>query len=214
MLSVIVIVVLSYLVGSIPTSIIASRIARGQDIRRHGSGNAGATNVFRVMGWKAGVAVAIVDIAKGAFAALVISMIRIGGEHIPVNEEFTIQLMAGASAVLGHIWTIFADFKGGKGVATTIGMLIGTFPGGLIFGIPVFIGAVLITGYVSLSSILATAAIPMSLIFVDETGIWEVPAATIWFTIGVALLIIYTHRSNIQRLLTGNENRFGKKKAT
>jgi glycerol-3-phosphate acyltransferase PlsY len=210
MFSLFVILLLSYLVGSIPTSIIVSKLAQGIDIRQHGSGNAGGTNTFRILGWKAALIVVIVDIAKGAVAALVFAHILIGNDVLPISYRAT-QFLAGLAAVCGHIWTAFAGFRGGKGVATGAGMLLGTLPGGLLIAVPVFAIVVYLTGYVSLSSILATTMVAIGFIIMDETGIYNFTPLSIWMMIGLAALIIFSHRSNVKRLFDGKENSFKKK---
>ena len=122
MIAITVIAVLSYLMGSIPTSIIVARCRRGIDIRQFGSGNAGGTNAFRVLGWKAGVFVLLVDISKGLVATMLISRLMYGPipftNKTPFDDYTVVQIIAGISAILGHIWTVFAGFKGGKGMAT------------------------------------------------------------------------------------------------
>jgi glycerol-3-phosphate acyltransferase PlsY len=154
MISVGLVVILSYLVGSVPTSIIVARYVRGIDIRQFGSGNAGGTNVLRVLGWRAGVFVIAMDIAKGLFATMVVARLLYGPFPFPNTtpfDDFTlVQIMAGSSAILGHVWTLFAGFKGGKGIATSAGMLLGIAPVevGVSFG--VFLLVVLISHYVSL----------------------------------------------------------------
>ncbi|MBN8586690.1 MAG: glycerol-3-phosphate 1-O-acyltransferase PlsY [Rhodothermia bacterium] len=212
MLSLILILTLSYLVGSIPTSIVVSKLFKGIDIREHGSGNAGGTNTFRILGRNAALIVVVVDVLKGLVAALFISQIRIGNEPLPISEKYNaIMYMAGLAAVMGHIWTIFAGFRGGKGVATGMGMVLGTLPGGALIGLPVFIAIVWLTGYVSLSSILSALAIPFAFVIMDETGIYNFSPVAIWFTIGLSLLIVFAHRTNIKRLFEGSESSFKKK---
>lgn len=209
MLSLITILVLSYLVGSIPTSIVISKILKGIDIRNYGSGNAGGTNTYRILGKQAALVVVLVDVAKGAVAAGLISQIRIGGEALPISDKYhAIMYMAGMAAVFGHIWTIFAGFRGGKGVATGLGMILGTLPGGILIGLPVFIAVVAMTGYVSLSSISAALAIPLTFVIMDETGLYNFSPVAIWFMIGLGLLIVFAHRANIKRLLEGTESSF------
>ncbi len=121
------IIILSYLIGSIPTSIIISKAAKGIDIREHGSGNAGGTNVMRVLGWKHGVLVILLDALKGVLAVIVVARLHYGSmpfENATPFDDFTlVQIIAGVSAVIGHVWTVFAGFKGGKGIATAVGML-------------------------------------------------------------------------------------------
>jgi len=205
------IIILSYLTGSIPTSIITGKLLKGIDIRDHGSGNAGATNVYRLLGWKAGVFVSIVDIGKGTFATLVISSIRYGGDALPI-DIYLVQLIAGVSVVIGHMWTIFAGFKGGKGVATAAGMILGLYPFAVIFSLCVFAIAVFLTGFVSLGSILASATLPVTLFILERYFSQEIPDFLFWFSVGVASMIIIAHHSNIRRLINGTESSFKKKK--
>lgn len=211
MVSLVVIVLLSYLVGSIPTAVVVSKWFFGFDIRQHGSGNAGGTNAARVMGWKVGVIVAALDILKGVVAALVISKLRI--DPLPVGD-FTISLMAGSAAVLGHVWTVFAGFRGGKGVATFIGSLLGVYPIALICFLVVFLVTGFTTKYVSLASMLAGATLPLTLALMNEIvpGV-HVPGILFWFSAGLAVFIVYTHRANLRRLLAGQEKKFGAKTA-
>ena len=210
MFTVLVIIVLSYLVGSFPTSIIFGKIFRGIDIRNYGSGNAGGTNAFRVMGWKIGLSVMIIDVAKGLLATVLVSQIRIG----PVSlAPVYLQIIAGFSAVIGHIWTIFAGFHGGKGVGTAAGMLIGLYPVAFVLVFIIFLLVLFTTRYVSLSSMTAASSLPFILLILDKLGRPYKPQLLV-LSIFIALLIIFTHRSNIKRLLAGNENRvrFGGKK--
>lgn len=209
MLSIILVIALSYLAGSFPTSIITGKILKGIDIREHGSGNAGATNVFRVLGWKPGVFVMLFDIFKGFAATWWLSRINIG----PVPVDFSImQLVAGCAAIFGHIWTVFAGFKGGKGVGTAAGMIVALYPLALVFCLGVFILVFLLTKIVSLSSIAAAITLPIVLtIFRYATNV-PVTLPLYLFGFFASALIIYTHRTNIKRLLNGTENRFGKKK--
>ncbi|GBD94498.1 glycerol-3-phosphate acyltransferase [bacterium BMS3Abin05] len=210
MLTLLAIVVLSYLIGSFPTSIIFGKIFKGIDIRDYGSGNAGGTNAFRVMGWKIGISVMMIDVAKGLIATVLISQIRI--DPISVAPVY-LQIIAGFSAVIGHIWTIFAGFRGGKGVGTAAGMLIGLYPIAFIFVFIVFLLVLVTTRYVSVSSMTAAASLPLFLLILDYFGRAYKPQLMVLSLI-IVLLIIFTHRSNIKRLFAGNENRvrFGKKK--
>lgn len=197
-------VIIAYLVGSIPTAIIYGKIFRGIDIREHGSGNAGATNVFRVMGWKSGLIVLLIDITKGLIATLFIYKIAINS--IP-SEPVLIQIIAGLSAVFGHIWTIFAGFKGGKGVGTGAGMIIGIIPEAVLVGLIIFIITVGLTRFVSLGSVLASITIPFYLFFKKTFFQGGVSKTIMLFALFIPILIIYTHRSNIVRLLNGTENK-------
>ncbi|KPK96317.1 hypothetical protein AMJ80_00770 [bacterium SM23_31] len=205
MLSIFIILILGYFTGSIPTSIIAGKLLRGIDIREHGSGNPGATNVFRVLGWKAGVVVGLLDLAKGFIATVYISRIAFG--EIPVSESL-VQILAGLAAVCGHVWTVFAGFRGGKGVLTAAGMFFGLAPGTTLVCIVVFCIAAFPTRYVSLGSI--SAAVTLAVIMSVRKFIMhhEIEMPLLIFTLIISLLIIYTHRSNIKRLINGTENKF------
>lgn len=195
---------LSYLIGSIPTSIIAGKLLRGIDIREHGSGNAGATNVFRVLGWKAGVAVLIIDMLKGFVPTVWISQLPQGALGWPA---INFQIIAGLCAVFGHIWTVFAGFKGGKGVGTGAGMLIGLAPAAVGICVVVFVLVVAITRYVSLGSMLASLALPVVIFVKHYTLHQPQPTQLMVFSMFIPALIVYTHRSNIRRLMEGTENR-------
>ncbi|NTU52329.1 MAG: glycerol-3-phosphate acyltransferase [Chlorobiaceae bacterium] len=231
MLTFIAIIAVSYLIGSIPTSIIAARMLKGIDIRKFGSGNAGGTNAFRVLGWKAGLAVTLIDIAKGTVAAVqVVALFKaypLGA--YPDMNEVALRLVAGMSAVIGHVFTVFAGFKGGKGVSTAAGMLIGIAPVSMLMVIGVFILTVTASRYVSVGSILAALAFP--LIIAIRKYIFELGSGLDYSFFGkwfvhdsldyhllifggiVAAAIIYTHRANIKRLFSGTENRlsFGRR---
>ncbi len=203
-------IILSYLVGSIPTAIITGKILRGIDVRQYGSGNAGATNAFRVLGWKAGLFVLLFDMGKGLIATVLIYKLAVApGFFDPV----VLKIIAGLSAVFGHIWTVFASFKGGKGVGTGAGMLLGLFPQAVGVAVLVFIIVVAVTRYVSLGSILASLTIPVYLLF--DVFILNEPVhpALMILALLIPLLIIFTHRSNIQRLIKGEENKIQFKKA-
>lgn len=213
MLPIAIIAILSYLVGSIPTSIIIARKMRGIDIRQHGSGNAGGTNAFRVLGWKAGTFVILMDMAKGLFATLVISQMMYGTfpfeNATPFDDYTVVQIIAGCAAIFGHVWTVFAGFRGGKGIATAGGMLLGIAPVevGISFG--VFLIVFLVSQYVSLGSLSAAVAFPLTMFLRENVFMVNVRGynTLIFFTIGIALLIIFTHRTNIGRLLKGTESR-------
>jgi glycerol-3-phosphate acyltransferase PlsY len=213
MLPITIIAVLSYLVGSIPTSIIVAKAARGIDIRQHGSGNAGGTNVIRVLGWKAGVFVIVMDIAKGLLATLVVARLMYGPipfeNRTPFDDFTLVQIIAGCAAIFGHVWTLFAGFRGGKGIATAGGMLIGVAPVEVAVSFGVFAVVFLISQYVSLGSLSAAIAFPLTMFFRENVFMADVQGynTLIFFSIGISLLIFFTHRSNIQRLLRGTENK-------
>lgn len=215
MISIAIIAILSYLVGSIPTAIIVAKAKKGIDIRQHGSGNAGGTNVIRVLGWKTGLFVIVCDMAKGLFATMVVSLLIfvLPFETRPPFDDYTVvQIIAGCVAMLGHIWTLFAGFKGGKGIATAGGMLIGIAPIEVAVSLGVFAIVLLISHYVSLGSLTAATTFPLTMFLRENFFMVEIPGyhTLIWFSVGISLLIIYTHRSNVQRLLKGTENRISR----
>ncbi|MFP4372994.1 MAG: glycerol-3-phosphate 1-O-acyltransferase PlsY [Spirochaetaceae bacterium] len=195
---------IGYLLGSIPTSIIVGKLFFGKDIRAYGSGNAGASNAFRVFGGPAGLGVVAGDIGKGAAAVLI-------GGLLPAPEAVgpaVVAFAAGAAAVVGHIWTVFARFKGGKGVATAGGVLLALYPVSFAGAFLVFLAALVLSGYTSLGSILAALSFPLIMAGVVATGIHEVPPFLRYLSVPLALLILFTHRSNFGRLMRGEENRF------
>jgi glycerol-3-phosphate acyltransferase PlsY len=214
------IIILSYLIGSIPTSIIISKAAKGIDIREHGSGNAGGTNVMRVLGWKHGVLVILLDALKGVLAVVVVARLHYGSmpfENATPFDDFTlVQIIAGISAVIGHIWTVFAGFKGGKGIATALGMLLMIVTVDMLIAIGVFILVVTFSRYVSLGSLAGAIAVPLALIVRENIFNVDIPNynTLLPFLIFMALLVIFTHRKNVTRLLNGNESKisFSKKK--
>lgn len=199
MTSIIAIIILSYLAGSFPTSIIVSRLFKGIDIRDHGSGNAGATNVYRIVGWQAALIVVIVDIGKGTLATVLISSLQLGA--MPDISHSFFQIMAGVSAILGHSYPIFAGFRGGKGVATGAGMIMGLYPLIFLICLGVFILIVISTGTVSLASMLAAVTLPVAVFFLNGTS--DLPLFI--FSLIIPLFIIYTHRENVGRLIRGEE---------
>ena len=205
------VVVLSYLIGSTPTSIIVSKFLKDIDIRDFGSGNAGGTNVLRTLGWGPGLVVMFVDIAKGWVASYYIS--RLGYEN-EILSPMLVQIIAGVSAILGHVYTVFARFKGGKGVGTAAGMLLAIYPVALIFCLLVFLIVAFTSKFVSLASMLAAITLPVSLYLLEVYAGRSTQPGQFYFALFVMLFILYTHRSNIQRLLKGEENRFGVKTGT
>lgn len=215
MLSLSIIIALSYLIGSIPTSILAARYLRGIDIRKHGSGNAGATNVFRVLGPRIGVSVMLIDLAKGLLAVGLISQIRIGGEALPAffgsYGYWWIMVIAGGAAVLGHIYTLYAGFKGGKGVATGAGVAFALAPIPVIVALTLFSLIVWGTRYVSLGSMIAAASLPVTQFIRHWIFGVTIPVPIMWFCAIIPLLILFTHRQNIVRLFRGTESRIGNK---
>jgi len=206
MSSLILLIILSYLMGSLPTAILVGKALSGIDIREHGSGNAGGSNVFRVLGWKAGVFVMAVDVFKG-FAATYWLPRLLPQDLVAMPSA---QLIAGICAIFGHIWTVFAGFRGGKGVGTAAGMLLALFPQALLVCFLLFIVVLLATRIVAAASITAAVALPVTLTLFRCQLHKTVPLPLYVFSFFAALLIIYTHRSNIRRMIGGTENRFGK----
>ncbi len=208
MFELILILLASYLTGSIPTSIIIGKVTKGIDIREHGSGNAGGTNVFRVLGWKYALVVVVFDVFKGWLPTAVYATSL---QSLPIQDIGVIQILCGFAAVLGHIYTIFAGFKGGKGVGTVGGMLIALFPTAVPLCLIVFVITLILTGYVSVGSILAAISLPIFLFILPPLGIADpAPLSLLVFSLLIPWFIIFTHRSNISRLRNGSENRFEK----
>ena len=197
---------LAYLLGSIPTSVWAGKWFFGIDIREHGSGNAGATNAFRILGAKTAVVVLIVDMLKGMAA---VGLSALVASSFEAAEGFSIfRFMLGISALLGHVYPVFAGFRGGKGIATLAGVVLVLFPAVVIICLVVFVLALVATRYVSLGSILAALTFPIALILLPG----QMLVSEILFAFLVAVFVPYTHRSNIRRLLKGNENKFSFKR--
>jgi glycerol-3-phosphate acyltransferase PlsY len=205
MYSLLMIVVLAYLVGSFPTSVVFGRMTKRIDIREYGSRNAGGTDAFRALRWQAGLIVTSVDIAKGVLAVLLVSRIRV--DVLPIDHQL-VQIIAGASAVIGHIWTVLAKFNGGKGVATAAGVLFALYPWAGFTGLIIFLIIASTTRYVSLGSISSAFILPLLLFTWNRIFERPVSVSFILLSIIIGGLICYTHRSNIRRLLNGTENRF------
>jgi len=195
------IIVLAYLLGSIPTSVWVSRYFFDIDIRDYGSGNAGATNTFRVLGSKWGTLVMVVDMLKGLLAVKLVYLLP----YIIENDfaRTNLQIGLGLAAVLGHIFPIWADFRGGKGVATLFGLVLGVSPWSSLCCVGVFLLVLYLTRFVSLSSILASIAFPIFIlvIFNVDNHAYRI------FAVAVALMVILTHQKNISRILKGSESK-------
>jgi glycerol-3-phosphate acyltransferase PlsY len=198
------IVVLAYLLGSVPVGYLLVRIFRKQDIRTVGSGNIGATNVLRSGGKGLGLATFILDVVKGASAVLLGA--ALAAPLLPSVPERNVEALAAICAVIGHMFPVWLRFRGGKGVATGFGVFLVAAPLAALASITLFIFVFAITRYVSLSSILGAASFP---IFAWFTVPGPKPAFFIAVQIMVALLIIVKHHPNIRRLLSGTEHRFG-----
>ncbi len=197
-------VITAYLLGSIPTAVWYGQAFFGLDIRQYGSGNAGATNTFRVLGKRAGTIVMLVDVLKGYTAAILSSLLWYT-DVITENEILTFKIVFGLVAVMGHLYPIFADFKGGKGVATLLGMMLATHPEMAVVCIGIFLLVVIASQYVSLGSIMAALAFPV-LLLLQIFGQKENPLL-IGFGFVIFLLVVLTHQKNIGRILRGRENR-------
>lgn len=196
-------ILMAYMLGSIPSAVWVGKMLYGIDVRDYGSGNAGATNTFRVLGKKAGLPVLIMDILKGFLA---VKMVWLTGKYLPDTQQFiNLELSLGIASLLGHIFPIFAGFRGGKGVATLLGILCAVHLGAALICIGVFVLTLLLTQYVSLSSMMAALTFPISIMFIyHET----VPGLNI-FAMFVCILVLITHQKNIERLLRGEEGKVG-----
>ena len=188
----------AYLAGSFPTSFLGGRLA-GIDLREHGSKNLGATNVYRVLGWRYAIPVGLIDIAKGAIPVALASSAAGGREWFP--------LAVGCAAILGHVFSLFLRFRGGKGVATAAGVVLALAPAALGVSAVVWVVVLATTGFVSLASMLGALAFPVSVRLVYPTSVY-----VFWVGVALAAFIVFTHRSNIARLLAGTENRFGRRR--
>jgi acyl phosphate:glycerol-3-phosphate acyltransferase len=191
----------SYLLGAIPTSYLAARVFRGIDLREHGSRNLGATNLYRVLGWRFAIPVGLFDAAKGAIPVLLFAP--------RISDSQVVALLCGVVAIVGHVFSVFVRFRGGKGVATAAGVMLALTPAAL--GVAALVWALLVylTGYVSLGSIVAAAVFPVAVFLLERPDRPEI----LWVDALVAAAIIWLHRTNIKRLLQGTENRFGRRAA-
>ena len=194
--------VISYLLGAVPTSVIIGKAVRGIDVREHGSGSAGATNTWRVLGWKTGVSVLALDAGKGAAAAALVPLIHFG--HLPFTAPL-IAILCGLSAVIGHVFPVYVGFRGGKGVATGAGMLIAVAPIPVGLAIGIFGLSMFLFGMVSLSSILAVMSVPISIVILNSFSGASYHPLLLAITCALALFIIFNHRENIGRIVHGNE---------
>lgn len=185
----------SYLLGAVPTSYVGGRLSRGIDLRGWGSGNLGATNTFRVLGWRVALPVLIVDVLKGW--APVFYFPRLDGLSSPDWA-----LAYGAAAVIGHVFSLYVRFKGGKGVATSGGVLLALAPVATLVGFGAWLLVVLWTRIVSLASLVAAVIIPFVVYLTQGRS------TVFWLAVGLALFVLVAHRSNVRRLLRGEEHRF------
>lgn len=192
----------AYLFGSLPTGFLVAR-AKGIDIRAHGSGNIGASNVFRILGTPAGLVVLLTDALKGVAAVLLLPPLAARGW--PETEIVTLRLVAAIGAVLGHNYTCWLRFKGGKGIATSAGVLAALAPPTFLVTVTTFCVVLAATRYVSLGSISAAAVLPVA------AWITQAPRPIFWLATLLGFLAIWKHRSNLQRLLAGTERRLGQR---
>ena len=200
-------VITAYILGSIPTAVWTSKIFHGIDIREHGSGNAGATNVIRVLGWKTGIPVLLIDMAKGWAATMLPVFFNLADRESALL--INLQILTGITAIIGHIFPVFAGFRGGKGVATIFGVLVGINPVITLICLGVFLIVFIITGIVSVSSMTAGIAFPVFLLTLFDTPslIFKI------FSVFVAIALLITHKKNIKRLIKGEEQKLFKKKS-
>ncbi len=203
---ILIVVLVAYLLGSIPSSVWIGKIFYGIDVREHGSGNAGTTNTIRVLGYKAGIPVFIIDALKGWFAVFLTKIVF--GYFPSVEMPEYMSLIAAVAVVIGHIFPVFAGFRGGKGVATLLGVGFGLIPIPALIALGIFMVVLLCFGYVSLASITAAVTLP----FITYFFVMPDKILFLLLTIAVAIFIPITHRQNIKRLLNGTENKFLKKK--
>lgn len=193
-------ILVAYLLGSIPTSVWIGKIFYGIDVREHGSGNAGTTNTFRVLGKKAGIPVFLIDVLK---AYVAVNLVRFF-PYLPNTLSYVnLQLLFGIVAVIGHIFPIYVGFKGGKGVASLLGVTLAIVPIPALLAFAVFGIVLLISHYVSLGSMVAGCSFPFFVFFVEQTSILSLQIFSILF----AVLLLVTHRKNIIRLKNGEESK-------
>jgi len=191
-------VLVSYLLGAIPTSYLVVRLVKGQDLRRLGSGNLGATNLYRTLGWRYAIPVGLFDLLKGMVPVVVFGP-RAGGEPL-------VPLLLGIAALLGHVFSVFVKFRGGKGVATGAGIVLGLAPWAFLAAFAVWAVVVAATGYVSLGSMLAAVLLPPAVYLLHPER-----RDLVWVFALIAALIVFFHRANIKRLAAGTEHRFGRR---
>ena len=199
------VLLISYLIGAIPSAVIAGKLLKGIDVRKHGSRNVGGTNAWRVLGWKGGVPVSIVDVGKGAVAATLILRLPFG--PFPVDPTI-LPILCGLAAVIGHVFPIYIGFRGGKGVATGGGMLLAIAPIPVGMAAGVFAVALFSTGWVSLGSLLAAVTVPLAIVLLNTYTAAQYPTLLLGLTAVLAAFVWFTHRRNIVRIIHRNERCF------
>jgi glycerol-3-phosphate acyltransferase PlsY len=214
MLALIVVILISYLIGSIPSSIWVGKFM-GVDIRDYGSGNAGATNTFRILGWKPGVTVLLIDLFKGFVCSFWVSQLayQIASGPISIIPNWEVdpflQILCGVIAILGHMFPILANFDGGKGMATATGMLVAIEPISIAIAAGVFLIVMLTTRYVSLASLVAAFIYPLVLLLLRYGFEFTIDGSILIFGAVAGIGIIIKHLGNIRRLINGTENKVG-----
>lgn len=215
MLALVVVILISYLLGSIPSSIWVGKVAKGVDIRDHGSGNAGATNTFRILGWKPGVCVLLIDIFKGFVCSFWVSQLayQIASGPISIIPNWEVdpflQILCGVVAIIGHMFPIFANFDGGKGMATATGMLMAIEPISISIAIVVFLIVMFAFRYVSLASLVSAFIYPLVLLLLRYGFGLDIDGSILIFGAIAGIGLIIKHIGNIRRLLNGTENKVG-----
>ncbi len=200
--NIIIAIVVAYLIGSIATSVWIGRMFYGIDIRTKGSGNAGATNTIRVLGFKIGIIVLVIDVLKGWFAVCLAGLFCYS--FFTLDQKQNLEIVMALAVVIGHIFPVYIGFRGGKGIASLIGVGIALFPYPLLIVISIFIIVLITTRYVSLGSILGSILFPVIVIFVFKEDV----ASRIIMALAVGIFVPITHLKNINRLLEGKESRF------
>ena len=188
----------SYLLGAIPTSYLVVRLVKGQDLRKLGSGNLGATNLYRTLGWRYAIPVGLFDMLKGMLPVVVFGPRAGGGPLVP--------LLLGLAALIGHVFSVFVQFRGGKGVATGAGIVLGLAPWAFLAAFGVWLVVVATSGYVSLGSMIAAVLLPPAVYLLHPER-----RDLVWLFALIAALIVFFHRANIKRLVAGTEHRFGRR---
>lgn len=211
MVSFLLLLLISYLIGSIPSAVWVGKLTHNIDVREHGSGNAGATNTFRVLGWKAGTVVVILDFIKGLTATVwVVNLAPYFGElpnWFADGNMSVLKIILGITAVVGHTLPVFAQFKGGKGMLTAGGMLYGVEPLSISLTIATFIIVMVSSRYVSLASIVSSIVYPLLLLVLKFIFGYEISYLLLVLAFLLCVFLIYKHKANIGRLRTGTENK-------
>lgn len=208
MVTILIVVIIGYLFGSIPSGVWLGKAFKGIDVREHGSKSTGATNVFRVLGARLAIAVLIIDILKGFFAAFIAAHLNLGDSLLTPNQ---LGMIAGVTAIVGHLFPLYAGFRGGKGVAAGAGVLLFLAPLEMGFAALIFIITLTLTRYVSLGSMLATLFFALAIILEKYAFGFPRENEMVFLAILLSILILYTHRANIGRLVQGRENKIGAK---